>query len=587
MRRITSFIIGSMFILSVDAAVEPVDDNGRLTGDQRCAHAMIDYYQAIPMLANLASSGHLHFRTVRVAIIDEGLHRDSGQFDHLRSLHFLDPPRLLADERSHGTAVTSIIAADRNDGLINGIASRLLGDRLELIIGRAYYQRGDLPAGERARHPGIALDVLPTVLTIERVEQAIAAGANIINLSFGANTTDGSRIAHFSEHQRRWADVIRNHSDVLFIAAAANHPYELTGGNNIPAGLDAANLISVGGIESCRPLQHWSEGAYGDQIDIAAPSTVQAVYYDPTTRTAHDAPATGNSFATALVTSVAAIVQSIAPELRGATLKEFLLAPGNSYPTATEVSGRRLSMVKPTVRAILDYTTPPASVISLLDSFHSPDDFADPAGYIINRQFGSVVFNLTALMGRPFVGGPQVIDGHDIEFRAVRRVPDPSARSQNLGDIMPGITSFRLGNRSITATFGLIGEFLLNEDYTTGSKLASLLDANVAGTDRFIGEARRGHVRLTECEITSRALPLNWMTDPASGEISLDRFITIEVTGQVDVTYEGEIARTEPEPAAYRFEGDFTTAFFVVVATDAMVDAYERQCVGGIPGAHR
>ncbi len=185
MRNLMTLIIGSFCCLSVQGAIEPVDDNGRLSGDERCAHAMIDYYQAIPILANLVSTGHLHFRTIRVAVIDEGLHRDSGQFDHLRSLQFLDPPRLLADQRSHGTAVSSIIAADNNDGLINGIASRLLGDRLELIVGRAYYQRGDIPAGERARHPGIALDVLPTVLTIERVEQAIAAGANIINLSFG------------------------------------------------------------------------------------------------------------------------------------------------------------------------------------------------------------------------------------------------------------------------------------------------------------------------------------------------------------------------------------------------------------------
>ena len=54
--------------------------------------------------------------------------------------------------------------------------------------------------------------------------------------------------------------------------AASNDGFELDN-NDAPAGLPAANLITVGGLDSCNYEIPYSESSTGPGIDIAAPAT--------------------------------------------------------------------------------------------------------------------------------------------------------------------------------------------------------------------------------------------------------------------------------------------------------------------------
>jgi subtilisin family serine protease len=538
--------------LTVPYAAEPDDDNSALTQQSRCAYSVIDYYQAIPLIDEIRSRVRLH--PVKVGIIDSGIDVSGGQFDGIQSrIENLEAPGSDPVESGdgHGTALASIIAADNGDGLTNGIASRVLGTHLSLVVGRSFERTG-------------------LHLTLARTESAIGLGARIVNLSFGFGSTDGRRLRGIAQAQQGWARVLRAQAsrDVLFVAAAANFAWELRGSNDAPAGLSAANLITVGGIDSCDPMQAWARSAWGSRIDVAAPTGVAFTTVGSAGGAVLGGDA-GNSYATAIVTSIAAIVQSIDPSLTGSALKAFLTDPEHVLQTDSRVSGKRVSLLRTVGSAILANTSL-ASVDTLLDNFGTrANNVPDPPGYCVNRLVGSVSFNVSSLRG--YTSPQYVFHGPDIPFTG--------ESFDNLGVLNSEGSAFTLASGSDTAAFGVSVPFRLHHNFPMLAEASLALQASGGGLRTFIGLQVSGNIHYSECELTTRSFPLNWSTDPrAEGE---ERFVFISVTGWADAEAEGLIDTTPPESAIYRVRADFTTAFWLTGVNSATRAYLEEHCVGG------
>ena len=161
-------------------AVENSDDNSAITQYDRCALAAIDYYQAIPLLDRVMP--HVSLSDVTVAVIDSSLWVASGQFDSiLPRTQFpgeADPAATPYDwhPHKHGSNIAALIAGDNGDGFTNGVALRVLGDRLHLIVGDAY----------------MWLNEYSLARCLARARQAVVLGADIVNLSVGRGNVHGN-----------------------------------------------------------------------------------------------------------------------------------------------------------------------------------------------------------------------------------------------------------------------------------------------------------------------------------------------------------------------------------------------------------
>jgi len=221
--------------------VENDDDNSDFNGHDRCAFATIDYYQAIPIFDQVMP--HLTLNEVTVAVIDSGLWVDSEQFDEIRPrIYNLNNPGSDPTDWSptnHGTRVTSIIAADNGDGMTNGIALRVLGNNLSLIVSGV-----TIPGDRVVMHWALA-SARQAVERVERLEE----GKIVVNLSLGRHD-HGNRPPWLVAMQAQFMRLFKASPDVLFVAAAPNETFALDN-NAVPAGLPNSNLITVGGRDSC------------------------------------------------------------------------------------------------------------------------------------------------------------------------------------------------------------------------------------------------------------------------------------------------------------------------------------------------
>jgi subtilisin family serine protease len=541
--------------------VENDDDNSRYNGDDRCAFSVIDYYQAIPIFDHVLQQTALS--DVTVAVIDSGLWADCGQFDDIMprtqlATRFSGTPDF-SDEhpRKHGTTVASIIAADNNDDLTNGIASRILGDRLHLVVGNAHL-------GGNAYSEANA---------IAKAQLAIELGARVVNFSLGVGSSN-MPARHLTRLQNQFMRLFTasTSANVLFVAAASNDRLVLNN-NDAPAGLPAANLITVGGLESCSFNQRYALSATGPGIDIAAPAThiplccvgipgyiaPQLIYEE------------GNSFAAPIVSAMAAVVLSIHPQFTGAELKNFLIDENNVWPAPEEVGGKRVALIKTVGNAILQYAPSSAAVDAIMDCYGGfSDDIPDPSGHMINRLCGEVEFSVV---------GPSYSQQHsmgptDISF---------SASGYNMGIIGRNFAVFNFAGGEDVLTGSVNSGLRLNEVYsiTRGGPNGFGIQAGASGGGTYKGAAVAGTITFTECELTTRSLPLDWFSPSNPGA---DQLVFIEMTGTLgpcaavgDIDRGGEVEKD----VTYSVEGRFTTAFNLLFPDNATLEHLEQVCVGG------
>lgn len=538
------------------SALENDDDNSGITRRNRCALASIDYYQAIPIFDAVRS--HLHFNRANVAVIDSGLWLGSGQFDEIRSrLVNLDDPASDPFDPSptnHGTSMASIIAADNRDGRINGIALRVLGDHLTIMVARA-----TLYGNRVYMHWALA-----------GVRQAVDRGARVINLSLSSED-NGSTPSWLRNQQAQFMRLFKLSPQALFVASAPNEPFVLNN-NAAPAGLPNSNLITVGGLESCDFMTRFSQSARGPGIDIGAPATGIPLCCLGNDMTGPiDTVETGNSVSAAIVTSIAAIVLSLDPSRSGAQLKAFLTDDDHVWPASPDVGGRRPALIKTVGSAILRGSASSAAVDRIMDVYaNRADDIPDPSGHMANRLCGEIEFS---------VSGPGYDQAHRLSGTNITFTSPP----HNFGIIGNHFSNFSLFSGR-DAVQGFTGSgFRINHDFPIydGGPNGATISAGAPGGDYVGIQSLSGSIRYTGCELTTRSLPLDWYSPLSPGPHQL---VFIEVSGIVNPTSVNGFVESGGEihtDVIYQASGRFTTAFMLIDTDAATLEHLEQHCLGG------
>ena len=216
---------------------------------------------------------------------------------------------------NHGTHVTGIIAAERNNGKgVDGVANNV-----KIMAIRA------IPNGDEY-DKDVAL----------AIRYAVDNGAKVINTSFGK---------YYSPHSQWVRDAIAyaGEKDVLIVNAAGNEGIDLDKKNNFPndsynnSAEVSDNFITVGALEpkyGSGMIAGFSNYGKGN-VDVFAPgakiySTVPENDYDTMGGTSMAAPA---------VAGVAALIRSLYPNLTAAQVKQILMDSGLPVRTKVVVGG--------------------------------------------------------------------------------------------------------------------------------------------------------------------------------------------------------------------------------------------------------
>ncbi len=215
---------------------------------------------------------------------------------------------------SHGTHVTGIIAAERNNGLgANGVANNV-----EIMSIRA------VPNGDEYDK-----DVA------KAIRYAVDNGAKVINGSFGKS---------FSPHADWVRDAIKYASDnnVIFVHAAGNDSKDVDTEPNFPDDnvdyVEVSNTyIRVGALApkyGSEMVANFSN--YGKKnVDVFAPG---AQVYSTTPKNEYDTKG-GTSMAAPAVAGVAALVWSQYPKLTAAQVKQIIMDSGLPISSKVVVGG--------------------------------------------------------------------------------------------------------------------------------------------------------------------------------------------------------------------------------------------------------
>lgn len=206
---------------------------------------------------------------------------------------------VMANDPDHGTHVTGIIGAQRDNNLgVNGIA-----DNVQVMMVRA------LPPGGDEYDKDVAL----------AIKYAVDNGAKVINMSFGKS---------FSP-QKKWVDEAVRYAqdhDVLLVHAAGNESHNIDSVDNFPNphylndNDEPNNFITVGAygdpkINDGKYIAYFSN--YGkNSVDVFAPG-VKIYSTLPNSYGYHD----GTSMASPVVVGVAALIRSYYPQLSAAQVK--------------------------------------------------------------------------------------------------------------------------------------------------------------------------------------------------------------------------------------------------------------------------
>ncbi len=239
---------------------------------------------------------------VIVAVLDSGvdyLHPDL-QGNLLPGWNFVannDDP--MDDDSSHGTHVSGIIGAVGNNGVgVSGVAWAVRILPLKTL--------GANGNGTLAH-------------AIAAIDHAVAAGARVINASYGRSGSPSTL--------ERQAIERAHNAGVLFVAAAGN-----AGSNNdttpfYPASYSVSNIVAVAATDANDRLASFSN--YGaTSVHLAAPghliyNTVRGGGYDYMS---------GTSMAAPVVSGAAALLMSYSPDLAMSQIRQLLLTSSLSYP---------------------------------------------------------------------------------------------------------------------------------------------------------------------------------------------------------------------------------------------------------------
>ncbi len=498
-------------------------DNRDIAAQDQCSFAETEYYQAVTMFDFFRQ--HLTLYPVRVGVIDSGVDPSTHEFDDVSILYLNDIAGRPEDTHPHrhGTAVAGIIAADNDFVGVNGIASRLIGDRLRLIVGRASDDAG----------------------VIVYTGLAAAAGADVINLSFGWSESD----PHIETVRNIWVRLMQRHSGALFVCAAGNESTELTGLNHAPGGIGLSNVLTVAATAQCNPTQLSTMSNYGIAVDIAAPGENVPVVAPDGTYVGRS----GTSFSAPMVAALAAVLKSIDPTLTPARLKHHIAARG--YPLADGSPFGRIVFTTSIQELLLDMGVgdPIRSWIDPVGRHHAEASglvlsrLCPPGMYFTIDGYGlhSVQAGGGALVGA--IGGPAAPPAFCINAQ------DGEVYLEIAG---PRMGQFALGSYSI-------------ERIAIGGGVAGVSFQDHGSIDA--GPGVSGTLTFETCRIDQR--------DPWGSRHPMIVYVTGGFEGFLEVTHSDGGG-----PTLNEFEGGFNMPLVVSPnAGDEVFEYLENNCEGGIP----
>lgn len=513
------------------------NDNAEILNIDKCAFTEPEYYNALTMFDFFRPYLTLH--PVAVAVIDSGLDPTTGEFDEVDVFYLNNPagPPVDSDPDMHGTLVCGMIAADDDMRGINGIASRFLPDNLNLAVaGWEGIQLGTTATGSCVAH-----DMLYTFV-------AAAAGAQVVNLSFGYEPSD----PHFRVIRETWKRRIASLPDVVFVAAAGNETAELDGNNSAPGGISLPNLITVAGTARCEPDRPAGFSNYGPAVDVAAPAEDVPVVFFGGSVIGYGT-ASGTSFAAPMVASLAAILKSIRPSLTPAQIKHYIA--DYAHPLYGNRFGR-LMFTNSICRLLIDMDVGDP-IRSWIDPMRVGD--IDPSAVILSRicvaeatwtveGYGTYFFDTGGDDDGPETAGhiddtTFVFGGGDTDTATIR------------------FTAFHLSQFAL-------GTYAITPSGDTGTDTVSAHFFDYRSTEPGAGVT--GSITFDACRIDER--------NPFDG-------ITPWIV-RMNGTFTGvlEIAHNDRDPTFHGFNGSFSLPLLVLAGPeDPLIDFLENTCESGIP----
>ena len=224
------------------------------------------------------------------------------------------------DGFNHSDGTLGVFAGDGQNGGIVGIDSPL-GSRLIVshdVLG------GPAKPGQLSKwtaKEGTSYTDLNLMNTVREIE----AGATIINGSWASDKVGPEKAPNAAMWKKFFAQMAKDHPNVLFVYAAGNNGGAMDGTNHYPGGISSPNVITVGNVDNdggrhstSNSFQPGSDG----EVTLGAPGdkAVWGIGADGKLRAAGG----GTSSATPMVSATAALIRSIDPKLSAAEIKTMI-----------------------------------------------------------------------------------------------------------------------------------------------------------------------------------------------------------------------------------------------------------------------
>lgn len=262
-----------------------------------------------------------------------------------------DTKKPTADGFNHADGVLGIVAGDRTDGGIAGIASPLGGN---LLVSHADFTHPPAVTTYDADAVYQRSGQAWTSTLLLDVKRQVESGATIINLSVGTKTNDPTHAGTADMWRRFYEKMAKDHPEVLFVAAAGNNESLVDGHNSGPGGIAAPNVITVGSVQTNEEVTDYSNqqdpSSTDGEVTLFAPGD-QAVW--GTGRNGKvQASGGGTSSATPMVTATAALIRSVNPKLTAAEIKQLIVE--TTYGPDFAFDGQQILQVDRALRQAID-----------------------------------------------------------------------------------------------------------------------------------------------------------------------------------------------------------------------------------------
>ncbi len=316
---------------------------------------------------------------VKVGVVDDGLYKPGegaeNEFDGSVNVEFPDKDAgELANAGthsdgsknaagSHGTAVSTIIGGNPDNGGPSGIAGPL-GKKLTIsMINQFGGKYGDTTTTPDPNDPtkqvwydGKSYSIGSLVAITKQIEN----GAKVINCSWGNSNADPKDV---ETYKRFFTKMAADHPDVLFVCSGGNGGANMDGSKRYPSGLPLDNMITVGALDKDGKTASYADKATANyEITLGAPGTGSVVGIKGAGGAEEQ---DGSSFSAPHVTAAAAILKSLNPKLNAGDIKRILVETARTSVTnpndstksqaiAANMGGRILAVDQAVLKVIND-----------------------------------------------------------------------------------------------------------------------------------------------------------------------------------------------------------------------------------------